>query len=364
MRDSSITVGLDVHKETIVVGVLPPASERVTERVTIENYPKAIEKLVKRLALNGALQFVYEAGPCGYEVQRQVSQMGYPCSVIAPSLTPVRPGDRVKTDRRDAEKLARLFRAGELTEIRVPTREQEAARDLVRVREDALGDRLRARHRLSKLLLRQGRVYRETRAWGVAHRLWLKGQRFEWLPLQQSFESYLRTVEEVEARLQVLEQQILDLSQQDPYRIPVQYLRTQGVDTLAALTLAVEAQEFRRFQGAAAFMGFTGLVGSERSSGEKVRRGGITKAGNAHLRRVLVEAAWSYRRRNVSSTALQERRAGCPEAVVSIAKKAQDRLQRKFWRMISRNKPHQVVVSAVARELAGFVWSIAQHFPE
>lgn len=198
----------------------------------------------------------------------------------------------------------------------------------------------------------------------MAHRLWLKGQRFEWRALQQSFESYLRTVEEVEARLEVLDQQILDLAQQEPYRLPVQYLRSlKGVDTLSALTLTVETQEFRRFQRASSFMGFTGLVGSEHSSGEKVRRGGITKAGNAHLRRVLVEAAWSYRGRNVSSRALQQRRKGCPLEVVRIAQKAQDRLQRTFWRMISRNKPQQVAVSAVARELAGFVWSIAQQFP-
>lgn len=365
MKDSIIIIGLDVHKQTIVAAVLPPGRERVTESITIENHPKVIEKLVARLGSNGALQFVYEAGPCGYEVHRQISEMGYPCSVIAPSLTPVRPGDRVKTDRRDAEKLARLYRAGELTEIRVPTREEESARDLVRVREDALEDRLRARHRLSKFLLRQGRVYRETKAWGVAHRKWLKGQCFEWPALQQSFGSYLRTLEEVEARLEVLGQQILDLAQEEPYRLPVQYLRSlKGVDTLSALTLTVEAQEFRRFEKAPSFMGFTGLVGSEHSSGEKVRRGGITKTGNAHLRRVLVEAAWSYRLHNVVSSALRERRRGCPVEVVRIAQKAQDRLHRKFWRMTLRNKPHQVVVTAVARELAGFVWSIAQHFPE
>jgi transposase len=364
MKDSSIIIGLDVHKAKIVAAVLPPGREVVRETIEIENQPKPIEKLVKRLASNGDLHFVYEAGPCGYEVQRQISRLGHPCSVIAPSLTPVRPGDRVKTDRRDAKKLARLYRAGELTEIRVPTREEESARDLTRVREDALEDRLRARNRLSKFLLRQGRVHPESTAWGAAHRLWLRGQRFEWPALQQTFESYLRTLDEVEARLEVLDQQIVDLAQREPYRIPVQYLRSlKGIDTLSAFTMAVETQQFRRFEKAPSFMGFTGLVPSEYSSGDRVHRGGITKVGNAHLRRILVEAAWSYRFRNVASRALLQRRRECPPEVVRIAQKAQDRLHRKFWRMISRGKPNQVAVSAVARELSGFVWAIAQHFP-
>lgn len=364
MEYCTTVVGLDVHKETIVYAVLPPRSERQMETAKIENHPKAVERLVKHAASNGLLEFVYEAGPCGYEVQRQISKMGHKCAVIAPSLTPVRPGDRVKTDRRDAEKLARLYRAGELTVIRVPTLEEEAARDLLRVREDVLADRLRARHRLSKFLLRQGRVYRETKAWGVAHGAWVKTQRFEWPSLQQSFEAYVRAVEEADARLQTLDQQVQDLAEKEPYRVPVQYLRClKGIDTLSALTLVVEVQEFRRFGKARSFMSYTGMVSSENSTGQRVRRGGITKTGNAHVRRVLVEAAWCYRHRNMVSPALARRRKGCPLEVVQIAKKAQDRLHRKFWRMISRNKLHQVTVTAVARELAGFVWSIALRFP-
>jgi transposase len=246
--------------------------------------------------------------------------------------------------------LARLYRAGELTSIRVPTQEEEAARDLVRGREDMLEDRLRARHRLGKFLLRHGRVYHDTKAWGVAHRKWLRGQRFAWPALQQTFDTYLRTLEEVEARLEAVDQQILDLAGQDPYRVPVQHLRCfKGLDTLGALTLVAETQDFRRFGQAPAYMGLTGLVSAEWSSGDRVRRGGITKTGNAHLRRILVEAA---------------RRKGCPAEVVRIARKAQDRLHRKFWRMVSRGKPHQVAVVAVARELAGFVWAAAQHFPQ
>jgi transposase len=357
-------VGLDVHKETVVTGVLPAWSEKATEARTIENSPSEIEKMAQRAAAKGPVEFVYEAGPCGYEVQRQIEKMGHRCVVVAPGLIPVRAGDRVKTDRRDAEKLARLWRAGELTAIRIPTREEEAARDLVRVREDVLADRLRARHRLVKFLLRQGRVNRSVRTWSVAHRAWLKAQAFEWAFLQQTFEAYVRAVEEVEARLETLEQQVMDLSGKDPYRTPVQYLRCfKGIDTLSAITMVVEAQAFRRFDSAPAFMKFTGLTGWEYSSSVNIRRGGISKAGNAHIRRVLVEAAWSYRHTNVVSKALAERRKGCPEAVVQLARRAQDRLHRRFQRMVSRNKPVPVTVVAVAREMAGFIWSMAQQFP-
>lgn len=364
MENCITVVGLDVHKDSIVVAVLRRGAERVTETATIANDPTAIEKLVKRLTAAEPATFVYEAGPCGYHLHRQITELGHRCVVIAPALIPVRPGDRVKTDQRDAEKLARYHRAGELTEIRVPTREEEAARDLPRVREDALEDRLRARHRLSKFLLRQGRVFRETKAWGFSHRRWLESQRFEWESSQRTFEAYVRAVDEAASRLGALDLQIEDLAKKEPYQKPVEYLRClKGIDTLSALTLAVEAQEFRRFEKARGFMSYTGMVASEYSSGAVVRRGGITKAGNVHIRRILVEAAWSYRRVSGVSRALTERRKGCPPQVIAIAKKAQDRLQRKFTRMVSRNKPHQVTVVAVARELAGFVWSIAQHFP-
>ncbi len=365
MNESSMVVGCDVHKEKITAAVLPAAAARPTEILTIENDPKAIARLVKRLANRGRPVFVYEAGPCGYEVHRQITHLGYKIAVIAPTLVPRRPGDRVKTNRRDAEKLARLYRAGELTEIRVPTRLEEAARDLVRVREDALKDRLRARHRLSKFLLRQGRVHHETKAWGAVHRAWLRTQRFDSPLLQSTFEAYLHAMEDTEARLESLDKQVLALAQTDPYRVPVQYFRClKGIDTLGALTLLVETQDFRRFQEAPAYMGFTGLVCSENSTGADERRGPITKAGNAHLRRILVEAAWSYRHRNTTSPELVKRRRGCPPEVVRIARRAQDRLHRKFWRLVSRSKLNQVAAVAVARELAGFVWAIAQHCPQ
>ncbi len=380
MNQHITIVGLDVHKATVVAATLPPTAARPTQTVTIENSPKAIERLVQRFPDRERVVFVYEAGPCGYQVHRQITQMGRKCVVIAPALTPVRPGDRVKTDRRDAGKLARLYRAGELTEIRVPTCAEEAARDLVRVREDALEDRLRARHRLSKFLLRQGRTYGETKAWGVAHRAWLRRQQFEWPSLQQTFEGNLRAVEEAEARLESLDQQVLEFAQSGPYRTAVDYLCSlKGVRTLGAVTLAVEPAprpltetlDFARFEHAPAYMSMTGLVSSEpqrrvpgeHSSGSRERRGGITKAGNAHLRRILVEAAWNYRLRNTVSRELAARRRSCPPEVVRIARKAQDRLHRTFWRLVSRGKPNQVAAVAVARELSGFVWAIARQVP-
>jgi transposase len=353
-----------VHKESIVVTVLHAGADRVLERRTLPNRPAAVEQLAQRVG-SPTTVFVYEAGPCGYELHRQLTALGQRVVVVAPTLTPIRPGDRVKTDRRDAEKLARLYRAGELTSIRVPSREEEAARDLVRLREDILEDRLRAHHRLAKFLLRQGRVYRETKVWGIAHRRWLRAQRFAWEPLQQTFDAYLQTLEETEARLTTAHQQIHDLTQRDPYWLPARYLRClKGIDTLSALTLVAETQDFRRFAHAPTDMGRTGLVSTERSTGARVWRGGITKAGNAHLRRILVEAAWCYRTRSQLNPDLAERRKGCPAAVVQVARKAQDRLQRKFWRMVSRGKLPQVAAVAVARELAGFVWAIAQHFPD
>lgn len=194
-------VGLDVHKATIVAAVLPPEMDRTTRMFTVENEPKAVERMVQSLTSKGPVEFVYEAGPCGYQTHRQIAQLGHKCVLIAPGLIPKRPTDHVKTDRRDAENLARLYRAGQLTEIRIPTREEEAARDLVRAREDGLADRLRARHRLSKFLLRQGRVYRETKSWAIAHRVWLKTQKFEWASLQQTFEGYIQTLDDAEARL-------------------------------------------------------------------------------------------------------------------------------------------------------------------
>lgn len=364
MSHSTTVVGLDVHKESIVAAVLEPEARRFALTTKIANEPTEVRKFVDRLARFSPLEFVYEAGPCGYQLHRQMTALNQTCTVIAPGLTPHKPGDKVKTDRRDAENLAQLHRAGQLTPVRVPTREEEAARDLTRVREDILVDRLRARHRLSKFLLRQGLIWHETKAWGLKHRAWVRCQHFDFPALQNTFQSYLRAVEEAEARLADLDRQVLELAEQPTLKELVGRLRClKGIDTLSALTLAVEVQDFRRFSGARQFMGYTGLVSREYSSGESVHRGRITKVGNAHVRRVLVEAAWNYSRGAATGVTLAKRREACSPQVVAIARRAQERLSRKFRRLAGRGKARQNVVVSVARELAGFVWAIAQTRP-
>lgn len=362
MRDYSKTfVGLDVHKESIVASVLGPNSDRVDLSTKFENTPGALKSFVEKLKSRGPLTFVYEAGPCGYQVYRDLEAQGQECAVVAPGLIPRKPGDKVKTDRRDADKLAQLHRAGQLTTIRIPTRREEADRDLVRAREDALAERLRARHRLSKFLLRQGLVWRQTKAWSLKHRAWLGSLKFEFESHGRTFTGYMRGMEEVEARLAVLDREILELAATEAWKRVVANLRClKGVDTLSALTMAVEAGDFRRFGTAVEFMGYTGLVSREHSSGESVRRYRITKVGNAHLRRVLVEAAWAYTQRDHTGPTLIERRQnGSPEAVAT-ARRAQDRLCSKFRKMIGKGKPRQKAVVAIARELAGFAWHIGR----
>lgn len=323
-----------------------------------------MQRLAERLARRGPVEFVYEAGPSGYELWRLLTGMGLRCTVIAPGLTPRRPGDKVKTDKRDAENLARYHRAGELTGVRVPTPREESVRELLRAREDLLEDRLRCRHRLRNFFQRHGRVFGK-RLWSKEHEEWVKAQRFEEGAAQQTLETYLRTLDEAKGSLAELEREITVLAESGDYGEAVKYLRCfKGIDTLSAITILAEAQDLRRFGSAREFMSYTGLVGSEHSSGARIMRGKITKSGNAHLRRVLVESAWSYRYRNINGVGLLARRAGCPAEVLKVARKAQDRLTSKYWRLMGKGKKQAVIVVAIARELAGFIWSMSRHFPE
>lgn len=364
MNDYTATtfVGLDVHKLTVAVAVLAPA-QRDCESLNIENSSKAIERLVRRVEGRGKLEFVYEAGCCGFEIYRQLTSLGQHCSIIAPGLTPLRPGDRVKTDRRDAEKLARLHRAGELTTIHIPTCEEEAVRDLVRARASAKGECRRFQNKVQKFLLRQGRIWREGQ-WTKKHLQWVAQQRFEWPALELTMQSYMRALDDADARLATLDNALVALAEKEPYRTKVRYMSClKGIGQLSALTLIAETADFSRFKGAPDYMSMTGMVPSEHSSGGKTQRGGITKVGNAHIRRILVEAAWNYQRRNAESRILAQRRLGCPAEVIKIARKAQDRLHSKYWKLTGRGKPPQVAIVSVARELAGFAWAIARQFP-
>lgn len=283
--------------------------------------------------------------------------------MVAPGLVPTSPGERVKTDRRDARKLARLHAGGLLDPIYVPSPAAEAARDLVRAREDARIDRMRARHRLSKLCLRHGRRL-PGKSWGVTRRKWLAAQRFPFAAQQQAFGDYLHAIDLVDRRVEALERAIAAAAEQRPWAGVVAKLRClRGIDTLTALAIVVEIGDFGRFRSAREFMSFVGLVPSEHSSGQRRRQGSITKVGNAHVRRLLVEAAWHQRRRPLVGYELARRQRGQDPAVIERAWRAQQRLNRRWLRMAARGKPQQKIVVACARELAGFVWAIATDQP-
>jgi transposase len=365
MGNNSTVVGLDVHKENITIAVLRPGKDRPDPSVTVENQPSIIEKKVRELNRRHApLEFVYEAGPGGFALYRQITQLGHPCAVIAPAWMPMKPGDRVKTDRKDAEKLSWYWRMRDLKEVRIPTPEEESVRDLLRVREDVLTNQLRARHRLMKFLLRQGRIYQGKKNWTQAHREWLRQQKFDLEYLTKTYQANFRILEEIDTHLADLDREVETLAQGVNYRTAVGYLKClKGVNTLTAMTLLAESGDFRRFKNARSYMRYTGMVSWEDSSGGRVYRGGIIKAGNAHLRRVLVQGAWTYRLRSLGSPTLAKRRKGYPAEVIHLARKADERLHLKFQRMVDRNKRSQVAVVAIARELAGFVWAIGQMIP-
>jgi transposase len=353
-------VGMDDHAATIVVAVLRNEEAAPVERFTIGNDEKGLKELIKRLkALKGEVRCVYEAGPCGYGLQRRLMAAGIQCDVAAPSLTPQRPGQRVKTDRRDALKLAEMLRGQILTMVTIPDVEREALRDLVRAREDAGEDLLRARNRLSRLLLRHGQQYRKGTRWTRAHWQWINAVQLEQPHAQEALNNYITVVNSCKDRVDALTKLLKTASEEHPQVIG-RYSSLRGVDWLTALTLYSEFGDLRRYGSASSFMSAVGLVPSEDSSGPRQRRGAITKTGNAHARRVLVEAAWHARRQPKVGETLKKRRKNLPAEVVRIAEKADGRLHRKFTRMIFRNKRSTVAAVAVARELTGFIWAIAQ----
>lgn len=361
MKQVTTFVGIDAHKKDLFVAMLIGATPTpVTWQLA--NEPGAVKRMVRKLERDapGPVQVFYEAGPCGYALQRQVVTGRITCEVIAPALMPRKPGERVKTNRRDARKLAELGRAGLLTVVQAPTPADEAVRDLARARDDAREDLQRSRHRLGKLLLRRGLHY-VGKNWTQAHRRWVDGLTWSHAAERAVVEDYQLAIDHTEARLIELDARLAELAEQAPYREPVGWLRCfRGIDTLTAMLILAELHDFRRFGSARALMAFLGLVPGEDSSGEKHRRGRITKMGNALVRRVLVEASWHYQHRPGVGRALAARRKGQPPRVIAIADKAQQRLCRRFRRMLAEHKPAPKIAVAVARELAGFIWAALQ----
>jgi len=353
-------VGMDVHADSIQVAVYRENETSPLEEYTNLTDTKAQARLLKKLrGLSGDVRCVYEAGPCGYELQRFLTSKGIRCEVTAPALIPRKAGDRVKTDRRDARNLGRLYRSGDLTMIHIPEQEQEAIRDLVRAREDAVEDVMRKRHRLGKFLLRHGHRYQGKR-WKQAHMNWMKTIHFDIVSLQTVMDEYLLVLAQAEDQLKRLTLAIEEISKTPECEKSVAALMTlRGVQTVTAMTILSEIGDMRRFGKAREFMAAIGLVPSEYSSGKRTCRGSITKTGNVHVRRVLVEAAWHYRHKTVGP-GIRARRIGQPPEVIDVAQKADARLCRKYWRIADRGKRLTTVVVAVARELAGFVWAIGQ----
>ena len=350
-------VGLDVHKQTTAVAVLRDGTTQPDHRV-ITTTPEAYRKLVNALRAQDPT-YCYEAGPCGFDPYRMLTRFGARCDVIAPTLIPRRAGRRVKTDRIDAQNLARLHRAGELTLVRVPTETEGAVRDLVRYREDVKADRRRAIQRLKSFLLRYGCRYPKAHnGWSHPYENWVRALRLPQPCAQETLDLLIATVQIRHQALAAMDLRLLELAEQAPLGSAVARLRVlKGIDTLSAATIAAEVGDFAQFAQAASFMAFVGLTPSEHSSGQHEWRGSITKAGNAHVRRVLVEAAWHYRHRPAVGVALRQRQAGMPAELVAYSFKAQSRLSAKYNRLAS-SKPSTVAVTAVARELAGFVWGV------
>jgi transposase len=354
-------LGLDVHAETIAVAVAEPDGE-VRSLGTIANRAESVRKLVKKLGPAEHLRACYEAGPTGYVLYWQLTELGVECAVIAPTLVPVKAGDRVKTDRRDALKLARCYRSGDLTSVWVPDEGSEALRDLVRAREAAKQDQLRARHRLSKFLLRTGqRPAQGIKAWTQAYMVWVQQIRYAQMAQEATRLDCLHEVEHMGERVARLEQAIAEavkLASPQIQEVVKGLQALRGIAQISAVTIAAELGNISRFEGARQLMGYSGAVPSEDSSGKRKQRGSITKTGNSHLRRIAVEAAWSYRLRPGVGPALRKRQQGVPEEIKEIAWKAQHRLYKRYSRLSAAGKDRRKIITAVGRELLGFIWAI------
>jgi transposase len=354
---SVLYVGMDVDKEKIVLAVLKGTETKIIEESVIRNEASAVRKCFTKLKGRGEVMACYEAGSFGFGLYRQLTEMDIACKVVAPGLIPHRPSDRVKTDRRDARTLVRALRNGDLTAVYVPTKKDEGVRDYLRMYEDAKSDLKKVKQRLLHFLLRRRLRYEGGRNWTVKHRRWIRSLEMEHPIDQETLSEYLSEITDLEERCRRIASRVEEISEEERYQPQVAALKAfKGVETLIALSLVVEIGDFRRFSAAGQFMAFLGLVPSERSSGNTRRLGGITKAGNSHLRKLLVQAAWHYRSYHATSLRLMKRRVGLDASLVSYANRAGRRLNRKYLRLVFKGKRTQVAATAVARELSGFIW--------
>lgn len=360
---SEAFIGIDTSKNSNAVAVAEAARDSEVRYLgAFDTSEAATRKWIARLAArHGKLTFCYEAGPTGYGLQRLIRSLGHECSVVAPSLIPKKAGDRIKTNRRDAESLAKLLRAGELTVVWVPDEAHEAMRDLSRAREAAVADLKRKRLQALSLLLRHGLHYPGKKTWGKAHRLWLATVKLTERSTRVAFEELMAAEREAQARLDRLNSAIRDAVSEwalAPQVVAVQAMR--GIDMITAVVLLAEIGDMSRFSSAPELMAWLGLVPSERSTGEKIRRGPITKAGNGRARRVLIEAAWSYRHPPRVGVEKAARVAAAPRPAREIAWKAQTRLSARYRRLTAKGKRQTLVVTAIAREMTGFMWDICR----
>lgn len=360
MNNLTTYVGLDVHKSFISVAVfLPGQKKAIDSKVGTEE--KSIRKLAAKLhdLVKGKVEACYEAGCFGFGLKRQLDKLGISCKVIAPSMIPIMPGDRVKTDKRDARKLGRLLKAGQLTEVSPPSQEQEAVRSVCRAREQIQKDVISWKHRISKFLLFRGLVYRDGKEWTNAHQQWLWKIQLSEPADQVVFDMYLRGLTESLCMHDEMVANIEEFAEIEPYCTAVSYLKClRGIDTITAFSIVTELFAFFRFENPRALMAYLGVTPAEHSTSGDPKRLGMTKVGNKRIRRLLVQAAWHQTKPLRSSVRLRKRRSGQPGWVIAIAKKAESRLHRRYWALVKKNKRSVKAIGAVAREMAGFIWAL------
>ena len=360
MENSITYVAMDTHKKEHKVALHYPGQEEIVS-LTVKNTSSEISKMVKRILRKapGEVRFCYEAGVCGFNLKRRIETLGCKCAVIAPSLTPTKPGDRIKTDRRDAVRLLAMFKSGLLTEVHAPDPQQESARELIRLRQTAQENLMRIHHQLLKFLTRHGYIYTDGKHWTQKHLRWLRSLEFELPLLRDVFDSYFTEMQHCTQRLDCLNKQLEQLAESEPYKEAVGLLKCfHGIDTLSAITIITEIFDFGRFSNPRELMSYLGLTPSESSSGDKQNKGPITKTGNRRVRRLLLEVSWHYRHPYKISKVLRQRRKNQPQWVIDIADQAGHRLRKRYWYLINRGKMQCKAATAVARELAGFIWSV------